>query len=198
MFGDGFDRVLSAARRGDESAWTRFYLDLAPVITGYLRGQGCPSAEDVTSETMLQVVRDLDRFSGGESAFRSWVFAIAHHRMVDATRSGRARPSDPADPKDLEDALPGESFEELAIAELSAGELDPLLDGATPDQRDVLLLRYVADLTLHEVADVLDKRYDAVKALHRRGLDALRAHIAREQGRPVSPRKARDTLTTSG
>ncbi len=198
MFGDGFDRVLAAARGGDEAAWTRLYLDLAPVITGYLRGHGCRTAEDVTSETLLQVVRDLHRFDGGESAFRSWVFTIAHHRMIDATRHGQARPSDPAEPEELEAALPGQDFEEAAIAELGSSELDPLLAGATPDQRDVLLLRYVADLTLHEVAEVLDKRYDAVKALHRRGLDALRAHIAADTGRRVSPRRARGTLTTSG
>jgi hypothetical protein len=51
VFGEGFASVLAAARRGDETAWTRLYLDLAPTLTGYLRGRGCPTPEDVTSET---------------------------------------------------------------------------------------------------------------------------------------------------
>lgn len=177
MFGDGFDKVLAAARRGDESAWTSLYLDLAPVLTGYLTGQGCPNPEDVASETMLQVVRDLHRFDGGESSFRSWVFTIAHHRLIDARRAAKARPSDATDDEVLERHAGQTSFEEAAIAALGSPELDRLLEVATPDQRDVLLLRYVADLTLHEVAEVLGKEYNATKALHRRAMDALRTHL---------------------
>jgi DNA-directed RNA polymerase specialized sigma24 family protein len=71
QLGDGCSETGSracwrAARRGDETAWTRLYLDLAPTLTGYLRGRGCPTPEDVTSETLLQVVRDLCRFDGDE------------------------------------------------------------------------------------------------------------------------------------
>jgi RNA polymerase sigma factor (sigma-70 family) len=56
-------------------------------------------------------------------------------------------------------------------------ELEPLLRACTPDQRDVLLLRYVADLSLQQVAEVLGKEYNAVKAVHRRALNALRTHL---------------------
>jgi len=178
VFGEGFEQVLAAARRGDEAAWTRLYLDLAPVLTGYLIGQGCSAAEDVTSETLLQVVRDLHRFTGDESRFRSWVFTIAHHRMIDQVRRDRARPADATEEEALDRAAPPHSFEEATLANLGPQELEHLLCATTPDQRDVLLLRYVADLTLHEVAEVLDKEYNATKALHRRGLDALRAHVA--------------------
>jgi RNA polymerase sigma factor (sigma-70 family) len=194
VFGEGFERLLAAARQGDEPAWTRLYLDLAPVLTGYLAGQGCPSAEDVTSETLLQVVRDLSRFDGDESRFRSWVFTIAHHRLIDARRKAQARPSDPTEDEVLEECGPRITFEDETIAHLGPSELDHLLHATTPDQRDVLLLRYVADLSLHEVADVLGKGYDAVKALHRRGLDALRAHVASE----AYPQRTRRALTHSG
>jgi len=178
VFGEGFEQVLAAARRGDEAAWTRLYLDLAPVLTGYLIGQGCQSAEDVTSDTLLQVVRDLHRFTGDESGFRSWVFTIAHHRMIDQVRRDKARPADATEEEALDRAAPPHSFEEAALANLGPQELEHLLCATTPDQRDVLLLRYVADLSLHEVAEVLGKEYNATKALHRRGLDALRAHVA--------------------
>jgi RNA polymerase sigma-70 factor (ECF subfamily) len=177
VFGDGFDRVLAAARRGDESAWTRLYLDLAPVLTGYLTGRGASHPEDVTSETLLQVVRDLHRFDGDESAFRSWVFTIAHHRMIDDVRKAKARPADATEDATLERHAPSDTFEDHTVAHLGPAELEHLLRATTPDQRDVLLLRYVADLTLHEAAEVLGKEYNAVKALHRRGMDALRAHV---------------------
>ena len=148
------------------------------MLTGYLAGQRCLSPEDVTSETLLQVVRDLHRFAGEEAEFRSWVFTVAHHRMIDARRHASARPADATEDQYLERRLSQASFEEEAIANLGPGELDHLLVATTPEQRDVLLLRYVADLTLHEVAEVLGKEYNATKALHRRAMDALRAHVA--------------------
>ena len=178
MFGQGFERILADARRGDESAWTSLYLDLAPVVTGYLAGQRCPSPEDVTSEVLLQVVRDLHRFDGDEAAFRSWVFTIAHHRLIDARRHATARPAEPVEDQVLERHAPTERFEDAALGNLGIGELEHLLVATTDEQRDVLLLRYVADLSLHEAAVVLGKEYNAVKALHRRAMDALRAHVA--------------------
>lgn len=194
MLGPGFDQTLDAARRGDERAWTDLYLQLAPILTGYLRGQGCPNAEDVASETLLQVVRDLRRFDGGEAAFRSWVFTIAHHRLIDARRHAAARPSDATEDGFLEDRTSTGSFEEDAIDGLGVPEVEHLLVGITPAQREVLLLRYVADLSLHEVAEVLGKGYGATKALHRRALDALRAHV----GHGAYPARGRDALTPSG
>ena len=186
MFGQGFERLLASARRGEEGAWTRIYLDLAPVLTGYLIGQGSSNAEDVTSETLLQVVRDLHRFSGDETAFRSWVFVIAHHRLIDDWRRSSARPSDATEGMELERRMPSQSFEDHSIAHLGPAELDHLLEATTPDQRNVLLLRYVADLSLHEAAEVLGKEYNAVKALHRRGLAALRAHVGNVSYPPAS------------
>ena len=194
MFGEGFDRVLASARRGDESAWTSLYLDLSPVLTGYLAGQRCPSPEDVASETLFQVVRDLHRFEGGETSFRSWVFTIAHHRMIDARRHSAARPSDAVESDQLERLSRSVSFEDHTVAHLGPTELDHLLTVTTPDQRDVMLLRYVADLTLHEAAEVLGKEYNAVKALHRRAMDALREHVASD----AYPKRQERSLTSSG
>ena len=179
MFGQGFEHVLAAARRGDERAWTELYLELAPVVTGYLVGQGCPNAEDVASETLFQVVRDLSRFDGDEGAFRSWVFTIAHHRLIDARRYASVRPAAATDADELLRHAPlGVSSEDQAFAQLGAGSVEHLLEAVTDEQRDVLLLRYVADLSLREVGQVLGKNYNATKALHRRALDALREELS--------------------
>jgi RNA polymerase sigma factor (sigma-70 family) len=194
VFGEGFDHVLRAARRGDEDAWTRIYLDVVPALTGYLRGRGCPTSEDIAAETLLQIVRDLHRFDGDEAAFRSWVFTVAHHRMIDASRHRAARPSDAVEPEQMERVGHSISFEEDAIAALGSSELEHLLAATTPEQREVLLLRYVADLTLHEAAQVLGKEYNAVKALHRRALSALRAHVMSD----AYPQGRGRTLTPSG
>lgn len=173
-FGDRFDAVLAGAREGAEWAWTELYNDLAPVVLGYLRGQGGDHPEDIASEVFLQVVRDLGSFSGDEASFRSWVFTIAHHRLVDARRKARRQPAEATPVEDLAPHLPVDESEPDALANVTIEELEGLFDCLTDEQRTVLLLRIVGGLTISEVAEVVDKRAGAVKALQRRALNRLR------------------------
>ncbi|MGH2781800.1 MAG: RNA polymerase sigma factor [Thermoleophilaceae bacterium] len=173
MLGERFDRTLAAARAGDEEAWTQLYRELAPPLLGYLRGKGAPEPEDLLGEVLLQMVRDLERFEGGERSFRAWVFTIAHHRMLDAQRRRGRRPVEPVADEDLLRRTATADLEEEALARVRAGELGRVLDGLTPDQRSVLLLRVFGELTVDEVARVLGRRPGAVKALQRRALAAV-------------------------
>lgn len=178
MIGEGFDEVLAAARRGDEWAWTAIYRDLQPVLVGFLRSQRAPHPEDLASEALLQVVRDLATFDGDESAFRSWVFVVARNRTIDLKRYLARRPSVTVDREELADrGSPDDDTEQSALEEVTTSELELLLEAVTPDQRDVLYLRYVAGLPQAEVCDVLGKDINAVKQLQRRGLRALRNHL---------------------
>lgn len=172
-----FDSVLRAARTGAEWAWRHLYEELAPVVLGYLRQQRAPSPEDVLGEVFLQVVRDLHRFEGDLGGFRSWVFTIAHHRLIDARRKEQRRRVEPQPAEDVAQHLPPEESETRMVDQLASQDALELLELLTPDQRDVLLLRVVGDLTVREVAETLDKTEGAVKALQRRALSALEKHL---------------------
>src|SRR3954470_22954958 len=93
---DAFEDVLGAARAGAEWAWERIYAELSPRVAGYLRALGAGDPEDLVGEVFLQVVRGLDGFEGDEAAFRTWVFTIAHRRLVDDLRRRRRRPPGPS------------------------------------------------------------------------------------------------------
>lgn len=177
--GDRFPQVLAAARTGAEWAWVELYHDLAPTVLGYLRGQLAASPEDLTSEVFLQVVRDLDAFVGDEASFRSWVFTIAHHRLVDARRMAARRPLLPVELDELDRHLTPVEIEPAAVENVATGELRLLFDVLSRDQRAVLLLRIVGGLTVPEVSAIVGKRPGAVKALQRRGLAALRIELQR-------------------
>src|SRR5262245_57193259 len=95
-FGGEFDAVLIAAQDGAPWALERVFTTLAPVVTGYLRLQGSAEPEDLTSEVFLAVLRNLHGFQGDEPGFRSWVFTIAHRRLLDERRrQGRRPPHEP-------------------------------------------------------------------------------------------------------
>ena len=185
MIGDGFGRVLDRAREGDELAWTALYDDLSGPILGYLRGHGAPEPEDQLGETFLQIARDLPRFTGDEAGFRSWVFTIAHRRLLDAARTRRRRPAIPLEPDRLvpvAEALRtrADTLDETGSAMLAFEDrelLAGLLERLTDDQRQVLLLRYVADLDTATVGEVTGRSANAVAALTTRALAILRGVI---------------------
>ncbi len=179
MLGANFSHILSGARAGAEWAWTSIYADLAPVVLGYLRAQGAAEPEDVTGEVFLHVVRDLDRFEGDEPAFRSWVFVIAHHRLLDDVRRSKRRPVEPMAEVPTEVTRVADVEAEV-LQTLATERVRRIIEGLSPDQRDVLLLRVLGGLTVAEVAEAVGKRPGAVKALQRRGLTAIRHALDRE------------------
>lgn len=184
MIGPGFPAVLADAREGAARAMEAIYRDLAPAVLGYLRGQGAREPEDLASEVFVGLVRGLGRFVGDERAFRSWVFAIAHRRLIDERRRLARRPEEPVEPAllggPLASAAVGDAEAE-AEARLGGAWAIQVLAGLTYDQRAVLLLRVLADLSVGEVATILGKRPGAVKALQQRALAAL-ARSLQEQG----------------
>lgn len=169
--GDAFGDVLVAARAGAEWAWKRIYDDLAPKVVGYLRGHGAGDPEDVAGEVFLQVVRALPTFSGGEREFRAWVFTIAHRRLVDDLRRRRRRPVDSASAESVEHAAgPGGTVSDDAELRMADAAVRAAIGELPADQRSVMLLRIIGDLTIEEIARALGKRPGAVKALQRRAL----------------------------
>ena len=94
---DEFQTTLAAAKAGAEWAWADLYRDLAGTVTGYLRSRGAADADDLTSETFLQVARNIKSFDGDYQSFRSWVFVIAHRRLLDARRAGGRQPKTVSD-----------------------------------------------------------------------------------------------------
>lgn len=178
--GTEFDGVLAAARAKAPWAFERLYEALARPVLGYLRSQGARDAEDLMGEVFLRVFRRLATFEGDEAHFRSWVFAIAHNLLIDERRGRERRPCTPeADPAGVR-AMAGGNTEDDALAMMAERRVREVLDRLAPDQRDVLLMRIVSDLTVDQVAAALGKTPGAVKALQHRGLEALRHLLERK------------------
>lgn len=174
--------IVDDARAGDPEAFASLYRSIAPAVLGYLRGHGASDPEDLASEVFVGVVRGLDRFVGGDDDFRSWVFTIAHRRLLDDRRRRKRHPERALAPDepDLDRPVPLPGPDEVAVERVSARPVLRALRALTPDQRSVLLLRVVADLPVAEVARILGKQEGAVKALQRRALAALSRAVAPE------------------
>lgn len=175
-----FDSVLAAARAGADWAWERIYADLSGPVVGYLRAHGAADPDDLTGEVFLQVVRDLHRFRGDERDFRAWVFTIVHRRLQDERRRRGRKPTVPM-PEGHE--ITGGDVAEDAITRLDRGRVLEVLAELPPDQRSVLLLRILGDMTIEEIAAAVGKRPGAVKALQRRALKRVQGAYPSDEGR---------------
>ena len=178
-FGGQFDEVLAAARRDERWALERIFRALGPVVTGYLRVQGSVEPEDLASEVFVGVLRNLGSFEGDEPAFRSWVFTIAHRRLLDERRRLRRRPP-PAPLAEVPESAAPDDVEDAVARSLNKARVQALCEQLVPDQRDVLLMRLLGQLTVEEVAAALGKTPGAVKALQRRGFLAIGRLVERE------------------
>jgi RNA polymerase sigma-70 factor (ECF subfamily) len=170
--------LLAAARRGDPAAWRTLVTDLSPALAGYLRLQGARDVDDLASDVLLGVLTGIDRFEGDLSALRRWVFTIAHHRLVDQRR--RAHRLEIHLSAVIDDSRPVDGADPAELQRLATDRVVDLCRRLVPDQRDVLLLRLVADMTIEQIAETLGKSPGAVKALQRRALAALQRMIAHE------------------
>jgi RNA polymerase sigma factor (sigma-70 family) len=135
-------------------------------VHAYLRGAGAADSENMLGDVMVDVLRGLDKFRGDDAALRRWVFTIAHHRIVDERRRrARWRPAVTRSRAQTEHALPpGEPVDPQLVA---------ALQDLTADQREVVLLRFVADLPLEDVARMTGRTAGAVKSLQHRALANL-------------------------
>ncbi|MEV4508290.1 RNA polymerase sigma factor [Dactylosporangium sp. NPDC049525] len=165
---------LRAAADGDETGFAVLWRALQPAVLRYLHAVCGDAAEDVASETWLQVVRDLPRFAGDATAFRVWLFRIARHRAIDDGRRVWRRREESRD--HVESGWPAPDAATEVIEHAGTEWALRLIGELPPDQAEAVLLRVVAGLDVAGTAEVLGKRPGAVRVAAMRGLRRLAAH----------------------
>ena len=176
--GEAFDAVLEAARAQEPWAFQRIFEWLGRPVAAYLRGAGVEDPDGTANEVFLRVFGGVARFEGTEGRFRSWVFAIAHNLVIDDRRRRSRRPQQSVLDGDVGPAAA--DAEEVALVALGDERIRGLLAGLPPDQRDVVLLRIVADFSIEDTAAALGKRPGAVKSLQHRAMASLRRVLTEE------------------
>ena len=173
-------RWLEAARRRDQQVLAEIYDQLSPELYRYayrLLGE-VQMAEDIVSETFLRFLRAIEAGGGPRDNLRAYLYRIAHNLAMDVHRR---RPAG-VDGRDIElERIPGgENPAQQAEHSITQQVARRMIWHLTPDQRQVILLKFLQGLSNAEVAAVVDKPVGAVKALQHRGLGTLRRLLQRE------------------
>jgi len=180
VIGEGFTAVLTAAKQGDEAAFSQLWRDANPSLVRYLRVIAPEVAEDVAAETWVQVLRGFTTFRGDEQAWRAWLFTISRRKVIDEGRRKARHPS-----VQLGEVPPGilpsaADAAEEALDHLSTRSALAMLAALPPLQAEVILLRVVAGLETEAVARLLGRSPGAVRVAAHRGLRQLARITARD------------------
>ncbi|OKK06102.1 hypothetical protein AMK26_08475 [Streptomyces sp. CB03234] len=176
MLGDDAELTTAvlAAQDGDEDAFRAVYRAVHPRLLGYIRTLvGDADAEDVASESWLQISRDLDRFSGDADRFRGWAARIARNRALDHLRMRGRRPAIGGDETELTDKPAESDTAGEAMEALATGRTMNLIAQLPQDQAEAVILRVVVGLDAKSAAKTLGKRPGAVRTAAHRGLKRL-------------------------
>ncbi|MER7946110.1 RNA polymerase sigma factor [Streptomyces sp. NPDC096079] len=185
MLGDDAELTAAvlAAQDGDENAFRTVYRAVQPRLLGYIRTLvGDADAEDVASESWLQIARDLDRFDGDADRFRGWAARIARNRALDHMRMRGRRPAVGADETELTDKPADSDTAGEALEALATGDTMHLIAQLPQDQAEAVVLRVVVGLDAKSAADTLGKRPGAVRTAAHRGLKKLAELLGADGG----------------
>lgn len=171
--GSSLDDAVARAIKGDGRAFDEIYRALSGPVYSYLTTQvrRREDAEDLTGQVFLEAMRGVRTFKGDSSAFRGWLFRIAHNRAVDLARRLARRPESALEEAEAIPDILG--TEDRALTGVAYTRIWQAVQRLPEQQRRVIVLRLGAGLSAREIAEALGKRIGTVKALQHRALVTL-------------------------
>jgi RNA polymerase sigma-70 factor (ECF subfamily) len=166
--------LLRHARQFDEQALAEIYDTLSPAIYAYaMRLLGdVDLAEDCVAETFSRFLNALHAGGGPQNYLKAYLYRVAHNWITDRFR--HIRPETSLD-QELELTADQDSEPHISVAdEMERQELRAALAMLTPEQRQVVTLKYLENLDNTEIAQALQKPVGSIKSLQHRALGTLR------------------------
>lgn len=169
--------LVRRSQAGDQDAFTCLYDAYIDRIYRYVyfRVADEQMAEDITSQVFLKVWEKLDTYQEGSSPFIAWLYRIAHNAVIDSYRTRKTYVP-------LENVSPAEISHEDGIddeldLQVKSQQLRKALQDLTEEQQQVLILRFISELSTTQIAQQLGKQPGAIRALQMRALQRLARHL---------------------
>ncbi|HVS85573.1 MAG TPA: sigma-70 family RNA polymerase sigma factor [Gaiellaceae bacterium] len=173
--------LVARAQQGDRDALEELYLLHFDRIYSYLHVSvgNRHDAEDLTTQTFLKMLEKIGSFKWQSAPFSAWLFRIAHNLAMDHFRARRRwQPEEdvPEPPGAAEDSAEFEAMQTIGRESMLG-----LIEKLSPEQQQVLTLKFVFNFANADVATILGKTEGAIKSLQHRALASLQKQIEREQ-----------------
>jgi RNA polymerase sigma-70 factor, ECF subfamily len=170
---DGEDKLVRDAIRGEASAFGRLYDHYQPAIYRFvlIKVGHREEAEDLTHQVFLHAWQHVATYRPAGFPFSSWLYRIARNQIIDHYRTAKqATPIDDLPPELFPSTEDGETAVEI---NLLLEKVHRAIRGLKPDYQDIIVLRFVEELSVREAARAIGKSEGAVKVLQHRALKEL-------------------------
>src|SRR5207249_4157286 len=177
---DHVRELVSRAQKGDRDALEELYLLHFDRIYSYLHVSvgNRHDAEDLTTQTFLKMLESIGRFRWQSAPFSAWLFRIAHNLAMDHFRARKRVQPEEEVPEPIGSEEPSAELE--AMQSLGRQSMLELIDKLSPEQQQVLTLKFVFNFANADVAKILEKTEGAIKSLQHRALASLQKQLAHE------------------
>ena len=172
-------KLVERGQQGERSALEELYLIHFDRIYSYLHMTvgNRHDAEDLTTQTFMRMLESIGKFRFQSAPFSAWLFRIAHNLSMDHFRANKRWQPEEEVP---EPEPPEESAaEEEALESIGRRSMLELIENLSPEQQQVLTLKFVFNFPNAEVATILGKTDGAIKSLQHRALVSLQKQITR-------------------
>jgi RNA polymerase sigma-70 factor (ECF subfamily) len=178
------DELVAAARGGDRKALEAlFEKSLAPIYryVAFKLGSNNTDVEDVVQETFVGAMGSISRLRGNdEAALMSWLMSIARFKVADHLRARYNRPTESLDDDNRPEISDTADVEGAVIQSTQDQVLRDAIRELTPEQEEVVTLRFLMGYEIEQVAGIAGRTEGAVKALQHRALATLRRRLGEE------------------
>jgi RNA polymerase sigma-70 factor (ECF subfamily) len=174
--------LIRRAIGGESSAFGILYNRYRPKIYRfiYLKVSHREEAEDLTHHVFLSAWKNLPSFRPQGLPITSWLYRIARNRVIDHYRTRKRLVSLDSVPEEVLGIAESDTSQSL-INRMELERVWKVLGSLSQDQQDVLILRFVEDLSYPQIAEVVGKSQGAVRVIQHRALKAIRDLLSTQQ-----------------
>lgn len=171
------DKLVKKAQNGEAAAFGRLYDEyIEPIYRFvYLKVSHKADAEDITQQVFLNAWQNVGNYRSQGFPFSSWLYKIAHNAVIDYYRIKSSRPhiefetaAEIAAETDIDNEI-DKNFELMLIKNA--------IQKLPPDQQNIVIMKFVEELSNKEVAKILDKTEGAIRVVQHRALKQLKKHL---------------------
>jgi RNA polymerase sigma factor, sigma-70 family len=181
---EGELRIIEEAKQGNTGSFGLLYEHyISPIYRFiYMKVNGREEAEDLTHEVFLSAWQNLYRYKSQGFPFSSWLYQIARNRVIDHYRVRKNHTN--IETVDAEFVSISSGLEERLDGDLNLQKIKGALKALSPDQQDVLIMKFVEDLSHTEIAAALKKSEGAVRLIQHRAIKALKRIVTQHDAEP--------------
>ena len=181
------EKLILAAQNGDMDAFGSLYDMYLPRIYRYCiaRVRNAAESEDLSEEIFIKALTNLHKFNwnnalGGTNPFIAWLFRIAHNHVISFTR----KLSNKTPTTELGEWIPDQTLSpsQQVESQISIDEVFIFVQKLPNAQRDVIMMRFSAGLSIAETAAALDKNESNIKVLQHKRVNALKIMMQDQKG----------------